>query len=71
MRRLLTAFNVALSGATAYALAALLAAHEGPFTCHGPAELCTPDELPGLVFLMLWPALYLAAHHMTANRFKK
>lgn len=71
MRGLLTAFNVALSGVTAYAVGALVAAHEGPLACHGPAELCTPDELPGLVFLISWPILYLAANKMTRSGRKK
>ena len=68
--RVRVAFCVALSGATAYAIGALLAAHEGPFRCKGPASMCTPDELPGLVFLVSWPLLYVLASKMTRGRRK-
>lgn len=65
MERARVIFCAVLSGATAYAFGALIAAHEGPFRCSGPSSMCQPDELPGLAFLIAWPLLYLAADRMT------
>ena len=66
--RLRAAFCFVLSGATAYALAAFVAAHEGPLRCTGPASICQPDELPGLIFLVSWPFFYIAANKLTRGR---
>ena len=60
MRR---AFCIALSGMTAYAVAGFVAAHEGPLRCTVPG--CGPDELPGMVFLLAWPALWFIADRGT------
>lgn len=61
-------FCGALSGVTAFEFCNWLGAHEGPFQCHGPASMCSPDELPGVTFLILFPLLWALADKLTRGR---
>lgn len=58
MKRRLTLWALAgVTGAISYLVSQVFAQHEGPFGgCNVSA--CGPDELPGLVFLALWGALF-------------